>query len=107
MKHTPAPWTITQTEFAGATAIMVDPVAIVLGHGQTPDANAKLIAAAPRMWAMLRTLANMTTPMDGLLNRDSIHFDMVLAERSDETLCSDADALYRMIEEARTILDTI
>lgn len=107
MKHTPAPWTITTTEFAGAQAIMVNPVAIVLGHGQTPEANARLIAAAPRMLAMLRTVANMTTPMDGLLNRVDMHIDMVLAERSDETLCSDADALYRLIEDARSFFDTI
>lgn len=54
---------------------------------------------------LLLTLANMITPFDGLANRDSMHLDMALAERSDETLCSDADALYRVIEQARDILD--
>lgn len=73
------------------------------------DKPAKPAPALPstRLLALARTLANMITPFDGLLNRDSMHCDMVLAERSDETLCSDADALYRVIEEARTILDAM
>lgn len=73
------------------------------------DNPAKPEPALPstRLLALARTLANMITPFDGLLNRDSMHCDMVLAERSDETLCSDADALYRVIEEARTILDAM
>jgi hypothetical protein len=60
-KHTPAPWTVTTTQFAGGEAIYVEPVAIVLGHGQTPAANAKVIAAAPQMLAMLQSIAGMTT----------------------------------------------
>lgn len=67
--------------------------------------TAREVKKAPETASLLRTMANMTTPMDGLVNRDSMHTDMALAERSDDQICGDADALYILIEKARDILD--
>lgn len=107
--HSPGPWTV---EGVNGNLIYAPDgwIADVRGgtkgsHGETAKANARLIASAPTMHRLLVTLANMTTPFDGLTKRDAMHTDMALAERSDETLCSDADALYRIIEQARIMLE--
>src|ERR1700730_8107616 len=53
-KHTPGPWAIGSTDFGQGISMMIEPgICVVLGHGQTPDANARLIAAAPDLLAAL------------------------------------------------------
>lgn len=89
MTHTPAPWTITTTEFAGGQAIMVDPVAIILGHGQTPSDNAKLIAAAPQMLALIQTIARM---------------DPYSIDSSDDMLEDAVSTMNSLIQSARALI---
>lgn len=86
---TPSPWTIKVTEFAGAQAIMVDPVAIVLGHGQTAEANARLIAAAPQMLALLQTIARM---------------DPYSIDSSDDQLEDAVSTMNSLIHSARALI---
>lgn len=52
-QHTPGPWTIEQGQFAGGMATFVQPVCVILGHGECPTANARLIKAAPNLLAAL------------------------------------------------------
>jgi len=54
MTHTPGPWNLITTEFAGGPATKVEGICIVFGHGKIPDANARLIAAAPELLAALK-----------------------------------------------------
>lgn len=66
------------------------------------------------MHVLLRALANMTTPVDrimdavanGDMSRDhaELECDEIMSELDDETLCSDASALYALIRKAREIL---
>lgn len=53
MKHTPGPWEITAANVLGRMATVIDGICIVLGHGRIPNANARLIAAAPDLLAAL------------------------------------------------------
>ena len=53
-QHTPGPWIIRHGAGMHAPYILcVDPVAEILGLGKTPEANARLIAAAPEILAAL------------------------------------------------------
>ena len=63
MTHTPGPWNLTTTEFAGGPATEVEGICIVFGHGKTPDANARLIAAAPELLAVVLELADTPGPL--------------------------------------------
>ena len=63
MKHTPGPWTVRQTgatseiHVAGERTYYIATVGVGISDANT-KANARLIAAAPRMLAMLRTVCN-------------------------------------------------
>ena len=54
------------------------------------------------MQKLIETIARMDTPIDGVTDEETA--DNILANRDDEQLCSDADALYELILAARGIL---
>jgi spore cortex formation protein SpoVR/YcgB (stage V sporulation) len=54
------------------------------------------------MAKLVEMLARMDTPTDGVTDEDQA--DDIMADLDDETLCSDANALYELIEAARAIL---
>ena len=64
MKHTPAPWTVTRSEFQGSTELRISPTTFRANFHTTTNpkfaerdaevaANAALIAAAPDLLAAL------------------------------------------------------
>lgn len=57
------------------------------------------------MQKLIETVARMTTPYDNM-HREATDDDReaIAADLDDNELCSDAQALYRVIEEAREIL---
>jgi hypothetical protein len=55
-EHTPGPWEIVNQPFLGQDATMVDGICLVFGKGKIPDANARLIAAAPDLLAALESI---------------------------------------------------
>lgn len=61
--HTPGPWSLLPV---GNNRRLIDPgIGEVYGLGRTPDANARLIAAAPDLLAALNALAAWADHMGG------------------------------------------
>ena len=54
------------------------------------------------MESIIRTLANMDTPTDGVTDQEQA--DDIMADLDDERLCSDASALYALIRQARELV---
>jgi hypothetical protein len=74
--HTPGPWEIGE-HVESPNRRMIEPgIAVLLGLGGTPDANGRLIAAAPRM------------------------YDFVLSFIDGRASLSDADDIRRAVEGA-------
>lgn len=59
----------------------------------------------PDPWPHIGTLARMTIPADGV--EDEEKADRALIDRDDETICSDADALYETIRWARDLMTKV
>lgn len=56
------------------------------------------------MQKLIETLARMDTPYDNMEHDTEDNRESIAADLDDETLCSDAQALYALIEDARAIL---
>lgn len=66
-EHTPGPWNVDDNEGYGATMIHGDQklLAQIVGDSAEAEANARLIAAAPDMLAMLRRAEFILDDLDG------------------------------------------
>lgn len=59
--HTPGPWSLLPV---GNNRRLIDPgIGEVYGLGRTPDANARLIAAAPDLLAALQDMLDLMGPL--------------------------------------------
>lgn len=86
-RHTPGPYSVGETDFAGGQAITIEPgIAIVLGHGMTPASNAKLLAAAPMLIEVIEQWPELDDPDMDLNGADLLDWFAQWRERVKDAL---------------------
>jgi hypothetical protein len=89
MKHTPGPWTVLQesqrvvVQGAGGELVAQWHLSAFIGFGEA-HANARLIAAAPELLAMLELLLSITEEFKGAMaGKQRLMWDEVSARTAD------------------------
>jgi ABC-type oligopeptide transport system substrate-binding subunit len=77
--------------------------ALVDAMNATAAPPARATSQIDDLLTLVGTLARMTTPTDGVTDQEEV--EGIMADLDDETLCSDATALYEMIRKARKIVN--